>query len=233
MSLNARDSEFLNSQLAVLRNHAARVAMTGGYADGAIAELVQAKIDVPQTLSLGIREFARAALRLPQIPKDPKTVYADAARQVSRLAEQIRDLAARVPIVQKHTGEGGGKGADEAKGTPKVKGGMSVDEANVKVREELIANPNATIRQLAEKIGRSISTIHKTLAWKAVSAERKKGRTPKAATRLPLTEKMLKTIDANDGELEDLMAEHAADDEPSPLEQDPPDRPNRKVYRQG
>ncbi len=108
------------------------------------------------------------------------------------------------------------------------------DEANIKARAFLQANPNATVRELAADIGCSTGFVSQLPAWKAVQEQRDRGRQPKRAKVVSLTPKLQRTAGVEDASLAKLIDEQEADAEPSPLKDDPrrDGSPRRaKVYR--
>jgi hypothetical protein len=112
----------------------------------------------------------------------------------------------------------------------------SKDEANIKAREFLRQNPNATSRELATGIGCSSGLVSKLPAWQAVKEQRDKGRQPKKSGNVSLTPAMERTIGVEDESLAKLIREQDADAEPSPLQDDSADdrhgAPRRaKIYR--
>lgn len=101
--------------------------------------------------------------------------------------------------------------AGQAPARPKPGRRMSRDEANVRAREFLTANPEATSRELAAALGCSAAWAVKLAAWVAVSGERKKGRAPKPKA-VALTPKLLATTAADtQRELDRLVAQQTAD----------------------
>ena len=113
---------------------------------------------------------------------------------------------------------------------------LTKGEANIKAREFLRENPNATARELATGIGCSSGLVSKLPAWQAVTEQRDKGRQPKKAVTVALTSKMEQAIGVEDEALIKLINEQQADAEPSPLQDDAADNrpgaPRRaKVYR--
>lgn len=96
---------------------------------------------------------------------------------------------------------------------------MSVIDANPKVRRVLIKNPRATQREIAKKIGCSHGTVGKSEAWKAVQAQLKSGRAPKAVS---LTNLFEVTLNENDRQRRLAIAEsnRENDRDVSPLNDD-------------
>jgi hypothetical protein len=116
---------------------------------------------------------------------------------------------------------------------------VSLDEANAAARVHLRRNPKLAARELAAKIGCSSGLVCKLPAWQAVEQKRKSLRGSKRpkAVRLP------KNGDIGEGRsnraaqrdkdlvLNELIAEQNADYEPSPLEDDPPERRRRVIAK--
>jgi len=97
----------------------------------------------------------------------------------------------------------------------------SREEANINARAYLRDHADATARQLAEGIGCALGLVSKLAAWKAVQEEREKGRKPKPKA-IRLTERMLNATGRNQqATLTALVAEQQADQEASPLDDDP------------
>jgi hypothetical protein len=123
------------------------------------------------------------------------------------------------------------------------KPGLTASEFNVLARDYLKdhAKPDhrVTIRELQAHLKAknpagtcSLATVSRLPAWRAyrdkleLSGQKgKKGR-PKA---VPLTKKVEATTGRPDEELQRLIQDQRADDEPSPLEEDLPDQPPRRV----
>lgn len=114
---------------------------------------------------------------------------------------------------------------------------LPLKEANIRAREYLKQNSEASARQLAEAIGCGLGTVSKLPAWKAVQEARAKGRQPKRAGVVRWTTKLEQVAGVEDDQLAKLIAEQRADDEPSPLDEEAPDgrdegAPRKaKVYR--
>ena len=104
-------------------------------------------------------------------------------------------------------------------------------EANVKARDYLKDNPEATAREVAEGIGCSLGMVPKLPAWKAVYEQRVKGRQPKPRT-VSLTTKLQRATGVEDESLKKLIAEQEADFEASPLEENVPDGRDAGAPRQ-
>jgi hypothetical protein len=98
---------------------------------------------------------------------------------------------------------------------------MAKDEANIKARDFLRDHPDATSRELAAGVGCSTGLVSQLPAWKAVKEQRDKGRQPKKAVVLRLTDKLQRTAGIEDESLAKLISEQVADAEPSPLEDSP------------
>jgi hypothetical protein len=135
--------------------------------------------------------------------------------------------------------DGDGEGSDNRdKSAMKATGAAKLTkaEANIKAREFLRENPNATSRELAAGIGCSTGLVSKLPAWQAVKEQRDKGRQPKKAGNIALTPKMEQVVGVEGDALAKLISEQESDAEPSPLVNDAAgDRagaPRRaKIYR--
>jgi hypothetical protein len=108
-------------------------------------------------------------------------------------------------------------------------------EANTKARDYLLRNKHregsakpVSVRELAGAIPCSTGLAATLPAWKAVQEQREK---PAKVRTVPLTDKMLAA--AGQGEKDEvlnrLIDEHLCDFEPSPLDNDPPAEPQRRV----
>ncbi len=100
---------------------------------------------------------------------------------------------------------------------------FTLKEANVRVREELKKDRNATVRNLSDRIGCSVGLVTMTAAWKAVNEERRKRKKPTIPKAVSLTGKLRAKLPAKaddpaesaqaNEELDRLVAEQKADGE--------------------
>jgi hypothetical protein len=117
---------------------------------------------------------------------------------------------------------------------PSRASGMSREEANQRAMDLAALDPgfvHKTQREWATAIGCSVGQVARTRLWEKtmeVSGRGRKGK-PKRPKAVALTDKVLATQaqDAGAPTLDRLVAEQEGDAEPSPLEDDPPDRPRR------
>ena len=84
-------------------------------------------------------------------------------------------------------------------------------------------NPKWGVRQIADKLFVGKSTVQTTNAWK----DKGRRRPIKKPQTIALTDKLERTLYVDDPTLEELIADHKKDYEPSPLD----DAPRRKVCR--
>jgi hypothetical protein len=90
-----------------------------------------------------------------------------------------------------------------------------------------------TAQDFADRIPCAVGMVTGLPAWQELMSitgrGRKNGRHRKPGT-VSLTPQMERTVGAEDPELNELIGEGREDHEPSPLEDDPPDKPPRRVY---
>jgi hypothetical protein len=108
----------------------------------------------------------------------------------------------------------------------------SIQDYDRMARKYLERNPTCTRKQLAGALGCSERTVNNLPSWKTVRAELAKGRKPKSPPTMSLTAKVEANLGDHDEELQRLIEDHEADNEPSPLDDHRSDGPRGKVrYR--
>ena len=118
--------------------------------------------------------------------------------------------------------------------------GVPAAEANVKARQFIKQYVNEhrrlpSARDVSKAVGCAVGLVPNLPAWRRVQDAVAQGRKVTPGT-VRLTDKMMKTTGSRDQALDDLLHEHDRDEEPSPLDDDPPaDRDGRprtaRVYR--
>jgi hypothetical protein len=105
------------------------------------------------------------------------------------------------------------------------------DEYNIKARSYLHSNRKrertaepVTVRELAEAVGCSEGKATMLPAWRALMEKRNERAKPKKPRAISLTNSVLATEGHEDEALKRLVEEHEADWEPSPLDEDMPDK---------
>jgi hypothetical protein len=109
---------------------------------------------------------------------------------------------------------------------------MTVEEADRRARRLAKASPSfaaGSQRDWAARIGCGIGQVGRLPFWQETMAKTGRGRGDRAAapSAVGLTPAVLATQGAADPRLEQLLNEHRADYELSPLDDDPPDAPRR------
>lgn len=111
--------------------------------------------------------------------------------------------------------------------TPKAKPGITLEEANIRVRDA-IKNPKCrSLRTLAEAVGCSTGLVGNTAAWKAYRAELKRGKVPSPKV-VSFTSQVEADIGKDDAELKRLIDDQSDDDEGSPLDPTSRKQPRRR-----
>jgi hypothetical protein len=105
----------------------------------------------------------------------------------------------------------------------------TVANANDALRKLITTKPalcTKSIRELAKEIGCPSSTLQKTATWKDISNKKPKRSNVSPRPVVTLTSKMTETIGRveRDTVLNKLIQQQEADSEPSPLDDDPPER---------
>jgi hypothetical protein len=154
--------------------------------------------------------------------------------KIDRLREQRDQLAAALVVAESQTVP---KAVAESTLTsdlpPKKTRRMTAKQANTKAMELARKDRSFVSRSLREwskAIGCSVGLVVKLPLWKATMTRYGRGQEDKlpAPKALSLTSNLEATL--REAELEELIADHNADFEPSVLDDDPPESQPRKVY---
>jgi hypothetical protein len=92
----------------------------------------------------------------------------------------------------------------------KCRGPIPADEANLLAGKFLKQNPEADSRELAKGIGIALGRVSKLPAWRAVNARRSVAKLPLKKTPLPLTKKMIESIERGEDPAVIVEAREAA-----------------------